>query len=466
VEHDPGEILDAATATLVEVGRWIAARHEPVAAIGLTNQRETVVAWDLRDGVAAAPAIVWQDRRTAERCRELERAGALPEVRARTGLVLDPYFSATKMAWFLDQPLLRDLGRRGHLALATVDTWLTWNLTGGPEGGVYTTDPTNASRTMLFDIVERRWSAELCELFEIPPGCLAEVRPTCGRVASISPALAGASGIGPVPLSAVAGDQQSALFGQCCFTAGTAKVTYGTGSFTLANCGPEPPPPPAGLLVSVGWDLGGHGGSLPDVTYVLEGASFVSGAAIGWLQDRLGIIGEASDIGPLACSVDGSNGLRVVPAFSGLGSPWWDPSARGAIVGITRGTGRAHLARAVVEAMAFQVRGTVEAMETAMGHPLDELRADGGAAVIDLLLETQSDLLGIPVVRAATGESTALGAATLAGLAEGTWDTPADLASRWQMERRFRPGPGARTAGQEYRQWLAALERSRHWVRE
>lgn len=456
-------MLDATTSTLADVGQWISAHGEPVVAIGLTNQRETVVAWDLRDGRAVAPAIVWQDRRTAGQVRELTESGALSDVRAVTGLVLDPYFSATKMAWLVARPPLADLAAHGHLGLGTVDTWLTWNLTGGPAGGAYTTDPTNAARTMLFDIVQRRWSATLCERFQVPIHRLAEVRPTCGRVATLAPGIGAAAGIGQVPISAVAGDQQCSLFGQRCFDPGTAKVTYGTGSFTLVNCGSQLPATPGGALASIGWDLGGHGSQLPDVAYVLEGASFASGAAIGWLQDGLRIIDDVAEIGPLASSVHGSDGVQVVPAFSGLGSPWWDPSARGTIVGITRGTGRAHLARAVVEAMTYQVRGAVEAMVESMGRPLRELRADGGAAVMDLLLQLQSDQLDIPVIRAGTAESTALGAASLAGLAEGTWGTPDDLVSTWQVERKFRPGPDTRTADAAYGRWLDALERSRRW---
>ena len=462
VEHDAGEIWAHVVATLAELAGRQRDAERAVAAIGITNQRETVVAWDRDDGRPRHRAIVWQDRRTAELCARLTGAGHLDVVRHRTGLVLDPYFSATKMSWLLtDGAVAAD----DALVLGTVDSWVAWNLTGGAAGGALVTDPSNASRTLLYDIAERTWSDELCELFGVPRRALPDVVPTCGRVGLLSGEAAAATGLGGVPVSAMAGDQQSALFGQACFRPGMAKSTYGTGSFVLANVGATPPPPVEGLLTTVAWDLGDKGGSAP-LAYALEGAVFVTGAAIQWLRDGIGVIGEAAETGPLAASVPSTEGVYVVPAFTGLGSPWWDPYARGTIIGLSRGLGRAHIARAVVEAMAFQVRDVVDAMRAAADVEVRTLRVDGGAAVMDLLLQLQADQLRVPVCRPATTETTALGAATLAGLAEGVWSSLDELASVWTLDREFEPKASAVSADAAHGGWRAAVERSRRWASE
>jgi len=460
VEHDADEIWTAVAGTVAEVARRQADQGRAVAAIGITNQRETVVAWDRSTGRPKHRAIVWQDRRTAGRCDELRAAGHLPVVREKTGLVLDPYFSATKMAWLLTEGGVAD---RGDLVLGTVDAWVIWNLTGGTDGGAVVTDATNASRTLLYDIRAREWSGELAEIFGVPLGALPTVAASCGRFGVVAGDLAGSgSPVAGVGVSGVAGDQQAALFGQACFSPGMAKVTYGTGSFVLTNVGEACPPPSEGLLTTVAWDLGEHGGSSP-VAYALEGAVFVTGAAVQWLRDGLGIIGESGDIGRLAGEIPSTDGVYVVPAFTGLGSPWWDPYARGTIVGLTRGTGAAHIARAVVEAMAFQVRDVVDAMARA-GGALSALRVDGGASVMDLLLQMQADQVRVPVERPATAESTALGAAWLAGLAEGVWGSLAELEQIWALERAFTPGGSAIAADTAYAGWRRAVERSLGWA--
>ncbi|HEX3980872.1 MAG TPA: glycerol kinase GlpK [Acidimicrobiales bacterium] len=460
VEHDAAEIWSAVAATVDEVARRRQAEGQTVAGIGITNQRETVVAWDRSIGEPRHRAIVWQDRRTAGRCDELQAAGHLDFVRAHTGLVLDPYFSATKMAWLLTEG---GVTADADLVLGTVDSWVIWNLTGGPEGGALVTDPSNASRTLLYDIVDRRWSEELAELFGVPLATLPELRPSCGRFGLVAGSLAGAgSPLAGVPVSGVAGDQQAALFGQACFDPGLAKATYGTGSFVLLNVGEACPPPSEGLLTTVAWDLGDHGGSSP-VAYALEGAVFVTGAAVQWLRDGLGLIATSAEIGPLAGSVASTEGVYLVPAFTGLGSPFWDPYARGAITGLTRGVGAAHIARAVVEAMAFQVRDVVDAM-TAVGGPLAGLRVDGGASVMDLLLQLQADQIRVPVERPATAETTALGAAFLAGLAEGVWGSLEELSSLWKLERSFDPVGSAVAADTAHTGWRAAVQRSLGWA--
>jgi len=444
VEHDPLEIWAAVEETLAAV----AARTGAPAAVGITNQRETTVVWDRRTGRPLAPAIVWQDRRTAARCDELRAAGALPLVRRRTGLVLDPYFSATKLEWLLRHGGV-DAGP--DLAFGTVDSWLIWKLT---AGAVHATDPSNAARTMLFDITAMRWSDELCDLFGVPAGCLPEVRPSSGHFGQIaSGPLAG------VPVTGVAGDQQAALFGQACLEPGMTKNTYGTGSFVLMNVGPACPEPVEGLLTTVGWTLADG-----STAYALEGAIFVTGAAIQWLRDGLGVITSAAEIGPLAASVEDSGGVRFVPAFTGLGSPWWDPYARGTVVGLTRGSGRAQLARAVVEAMAFSTRDVVDAMTAAAGRPVTALRVDGGASVMDLLLQLVADQLGVRVDRPRTQETTALGAAYLAGLAVGVWGSPAEITQRWELDRSFEPAGEQGALDAAYAEWLRAVERARGWT--
>jgi glycerol kinase len=456
VEHDPDDIWAAVQATLAEL---TAELDQPVAALGITNQRETAVVWDRCTGRPLHRAIVWQDRRTAARCDALREAGYLPMIRDTTGLVLDPYFSATKLEWLLSEGGVKVTP---DLAFGTVDSWILWQLTGGR---VHATDPSNASRTLLYDIRNLAWSDPLIALFGVPPSCLPEVLPSSGRFGT---AAAGAApGIaGGVPVSGIAGDQQAALFGQACFEEGMTKNTYGTGSFVLMNIGATCPEPVEGLLTTVAWVLGSPeeaGGTTN--AYALEGAIFVTGAAIQWLRDGLGIIGDAAEIGPLAATLDDNEGVYLVPAFTGLGSPWWDPYARGTVVGLSRGTGRAHLARAVVESMAYQTRDVVEAMAAASGHQVTALRADGGASVMDLLLQLQADQLQVPVSRPTIRETTALGAAYLAGLAEGVWGSLEDVAGHWELDTEVRPQVAASVADTKHQAWRRALERSRNWER-
>ncbi len=447
VEHDAQEIWAAVVETLDDVIAQVG--RDRVGAIGITNQRETVVAWNRTTGVPYGNAIVWQDRRTAHRCDQLEADGHLPLVRERTGLVLDPYFSGTKFAWMLEH---RDIPVDDDLALGTIDAWLIWNLTGGE---VFATDVTNASRTMLCDIRTRTWDPELCDMLGVPIAALPEIVPSSGRIGVTSTACGAPAGI---PVSGVAGDQQAALFGQACVTPGMAKNTYGTGSFVLLNVGEDCPPPTEGMLTTVAW-------TLADGTthYALEGAIFVTGAAIQWLRDGINIIDDAAETGPLAESVPDTGGVYVVPAFAGLGSPYWDPYARGAIVGITRGTGRAEITRAVVESMAYQVRDVIDAMVAASGTEIVDLRVDGGASVMDLLCQFQADQLGVTVQRPVDQETTALGAAFLAGLAEGIWASTDDIATAWTLEAEFAPAADRTTADALHTQWLRAVDRARAW---
>jgi glycerol kinase len=460
VEHDPVEIWDAVWRTIAEVAGRLADRGHRVAAVGVTNQRETVVAWDRRTGEPLHRAIVWQDRRTAERCDELRDAGHLPMVRELTGLVLDPYFSATKMEWLLGPG---GVETSPDLVLGTVDSWVLWNLTGATEGGVLATEPSNASRTMLADIRELSWSDELCDLLSVPVRSLPEIRPSCGRFGTIKGVAASScAALRGVPVGGIAGDQQAALFGQACFDTGMAKATYGTGTFVLLNTGPVCPAPSEGLLTTVAWDLDGHAES-DRVSYALEGAVFATGSAIQWLRDGLGLISDAAEIGPLAEQITSTEGVYLVPAFTGLGSPWWDPYARGTVTGLTRGAGRAHLARAVVEAMAYQVRDVMEAMAKA-GFPVAELRVDGGASVMDLLLQLQADQARVPVTRPTCTETTALGAATMAGLAEGFWGSLEEVASLWTSASERRPNTTSAAADSSYKGWQQAVERSLRWA--
>ena len=449
VEHDATEIWSAIVEVVVELA---AALDEPVATIGITDQRETVVAWSRRTSAPLHKAIVWQDRRTATRCDALRDSGSLPLVREQTGLVLDPYFSGSKIEWLLTEG---GVEADDDLAIGTIDAWLLWKLT---AGAVHATEVSNASRTMLFDIRTLSWSGELCALFGVPESALPEVRPSSGRFGVVAKGV-GLDALAGVPISGVAGDQQAALFGQACVEVGMTKNTYGTGSFVLMNVGEACPPPVEGLLTTVGWQLAEGG----PATYAYEGAIFVTGAAIQWLRDGLGIIADAAETGPLASAVDDTEGVYLVPAFTGLGSPFWDPYARGTIVGITRGTTRAHLARAVVEAMAYQTRDVVDAMSAASGHDVRSLRADGGASVMDLLLQLQADQLQVPVARPVVQETTALGAAYLAGLAEGVWSSVAELGTHWQLDAEFTPAVPSETADTKYAQWQRAVERSRSW---
>jgi glycerol kinase len=453
VEHDAEEIWDAVTATLSAVLEAVA---EPVAAIGITDQRETTVVWDRRTGRPLHRAIVWQDRRTADSVESLAAAGHLEPVRRKTGLVLDPYFSATKLAWIFGPG---GVAPDRHTAFGTVDSWLLWRLSGGRA---HVTDTTNASRTLLFDISRLRWDAELIELFGVPASVLPEVRPSSGRLAvTAGDAVPGLPA--GVPVSGVAGDQQAALFGQACFSPGMTKNTYGTGSFVLMNVGADRPAPVDGLLTTIAWSLGEV--SPISTSYALEGAIFVTGAAVQWLRDGLGLIGASAEIGPLAASVPDAGGAYFVPALTGLGSPWWDPHARGTVVGLTRGVGRAQLARAAVEAMAYQTADVVHSMKEASGQKLRELRVDGGASVMDLLLQFQADLLGVPVRRSAVADTTALGAAYLAGLAEGVWGSLDEITSLWRADATAEPDPDRAGVEAGYAGWARAVERARGWDR-
>jgi glycerol kinase len=457
VEHDADEIWAVTQEVLAEV---VGQLDVAIAAIGITDQRETVVAWSRATGRPLHRAIVWQDRRTTARCEQLVSDGHLPRIRELTGLVADPYFSGSKMEWLLTEGgVSRD---DADLALGTIDSWLLWNLT---DGAVFATDPSNASRTMLFDIVSGGWSEELCELFGIPMGALAEVGPSCGRFGTTAPTCVAGAGI---PVSGIAGDQQSALFGQCCTRPGMAKNTYGTGSFVLMNVGEDCPPPTEGLLTTVAWEVPSRvmrGRADGTVThYALEGAIFVTGALVQWLRDGLGIIDAAADTGPLAESVPDAGGVVVVPAFTGLGAPWWDPNARGTILGLSRGSTRAHLARAAVESMVFQTRDVVDAMTIASGQTIEELRVDGGASVMPLLLRLQADQLGVRVARPSVTETTALGAAHLAGLAEGVWSDVDEVAAAWQRDVEIEPGGDRGVLDAAHAQWRRGVDRSRAWV--
>ena len=450
VEHDASEIWATQVATIAEVLARAQLTAADIAAIGITNQRETTVLWDRATGTPVARAIVWQDRRTADACARLRAAGHEAEINRRTGLVLDPYFSATKLAWLLDsEPGLRARARRGELAFGTIDSWLAWNLSGGTE---HVCDVTNASRTMLLDIASGTWDEYLLELFQIPAAVLPRVLPSCLPIGTLCARLAGHE----VPIGGIAGDQQAALFGQACFSPGMAKNTYGTGCFLLMNTGTTPQASQHRLLSTVAWDVGGR-------CYALEGSVFVGGAVVQWLRDGLGLIRSSGDIEALAASVPDSGGVCLVPAFAGLGSPHWDPYARGAILGLSRGTTRAHIARAALESIAFQSAELLAAMQADAVQPLKELRVDGGAARNNLLLQFQADLLGVPVVRPTIVETTALGAASLAGLAAGIWRSTAELAANWHVDRRFEPAMSRETAAGYMARWARAVERSRGW---
>ena len=452
VEHDPDEIWDAVLSACRSALDACGIAAADLAAIGITNQRETVVAWD-RDSLRPAHrAIVWQDRRTAQRCDALRSGGHATEIRRRTGLVIDAYFSGTKMAWLLSESAeAAELAEAGRLAFGTVDSWVIAKLTGGRE---HVTDPSNASRTMLYDIHRGHWSQGLCDLLGVPRTALPEVRPNTAEFGVTDPsAFLGAA----VPIHGVAGDQQAALFGQGCWTPGMSKNTYGTGSFVLLNTGSSASSSEV-LLTSVGWDLG------DGPVYVLEGSIFVTGAAIQWLRDGLGIIDAAAETGPLAETVADTDDVYFVPALTGLGAPHWDPYARGVVVGLSRGTTRAHLARAAVEAMAFQTRDVVEVMAADSGVATQELRVDGGAAAMDLLCQFQADLLGVPVLRPRVAETTALGAGFLAGLGAGVWSSTDELADVWQLDRQFDPVMAAEDRDARQARWRQALALSRGWA--
>jgi glycerol kinase len=454
VEHDAEEIWRSQLAVARTVLREAGVGADRIAAVGIANQRETTVLWERKTGTPVAPAIVWQDRRTAPTCAALAAAGHADLFQRRTGLLLDPYFSGTKLKWLLDEiPGARQRAERGELAFGTVDSWLAWKLTGGRA---HVTDPANASRTLLFDINRGDWDAELLALLDIPAALLPRVVDSSGPIATIAAEWLG----GKVPLTGIAGDQQAATFGQACLTPGMAKNTYGTGCFLLLNTGSQPMPSHHRLLSTVGWRFGGR------TTYLLEGSVFMGGATVQWLRDGLGIIAATTDIEALAASVPDSGGVCLVPAHTGLGAPYWDPYARAALLGMTRGTTRAHIARAALEAIAFQSAEVLDAMEGDAGQPLRELRVDGGAAGNDLLLQFQADILGVPVVRPRVTETTALGAACLAGLAVGFWRDEEELASLWQSERRFEPAMPADRRESLMAGWRKAVQRTLGWAGE
>jgi glycerol kinase len=446
VEHDPIEIARLAVETLREVATRSRERRDEVVALGITNQRETTVAFDRSDARHVAHAIVWQDRRTAAHCEELERAGHGPLVRRTTGLVLDSYFSSTKMRWLLDHGTLDDATKP---SLATIDTWLLWWLSGGVEGGAYATEPSNASRTMLMDLATRSWSSAMTDLFDIDTSMLADIRASSSHFATVDQSIL--PELADVPITAMLGDQQSALFGQACFEAGVVKATYGTGAFILANVGHDAPGVFDGLVTTVAWDLG----ELGPTSYAVEGSAFVAGAAVQWLRDELGFIAASSELEALAMSVGDSGGVTFVPAFTGLGSPFWRSDARGSITGLSRGAGRAQIARALIESLAFEVRAMTDAF-AAGGIALSHIRADGGAAAMDLLLGLQATNSRLPVYRSTSLEATARGAATLAGLSAGHWSSLEHLGELWEFDARFEPDdPIFVDLG--YAQWLRAV---------
>jgi glycerol kinase len=454
VEHDAREIWSVTQAVAGEALDDAGVRPGDLAAVGIANQRETVCVWDPVSGEPLYNAIVWQDRRTAARCEELRAAGHEPLVRARTGLVLDSYFSATKIAWLLEHvPGLRERALDGTALFGTIDSWLIFRLT-----GEHVTDATNASRTLLYDIAAGRWDPELLDLFDVPVRSLPQVRPSAGIFGETRPAeLHGHT----VPVAGVAGDQQAALFGQACVDPGMAKTTYGTGSFVLLHSGFTVPEPGPGLLATVASEIGAPPN--PARAYALEASIFVTGAAVQWLRDGLELIEHAADTEALAASLDSNDGVYFVPALTGLGSPHWDPHARGTIVGLTRGTGRAHLARATLEAIAYQTLDAVRAMEATSGQPLSELRADGGASANGWLMQFQADVLGVPVVLGQSTETTALGAAYLAGVGIGLW-TVSDVRDAWRERRRYEPRMSERERAPLLAGWADALARASNFA--
>jgi glycerol kinase len=442
VEHDAAQIWDVTRRVAIQALADAGIQGAELDGIGITNQRETVVAWDPATGDPIYRALVWQDRRTAERCDELRAAGREELVRERTGLVLDPYFSGTKIEW-----LLRNAEGADRAVFGTIDSWLAFKLTGR-----HVTDYSNASRTMLFDIRRLAWDGELCEMLGVDPARLPEPLPSAhvyGTTTEFG---------GEVPVAGIAGDQQAALFGQACHHAGMAKNTYGTGSFVLLNTGAHAPEPTGGLLTTVAWGLG------EETSYALEASIFVTGAAVQWLRDGLGIVGEASETEAMAASLDGNDGVYFVPALTGLGSPHWDPYARGTIVGLTRGTRREHLARAALEAIACQTVDAVRAQEAASGERLEVLKADGGAVANRWLMQFQADVLGAPVVVPEITETTALGAAYLAGIATGRW-TREQVGEMWRKAARYEPAMGEDERASLLADWRRALERAKGWAR-
>jgi glycerol kinase len=452
VEHDAEEIWAAQIGVAVEALTRARIQPKDVAAVGITNQRETAVVWDRETGAPVGPAIVWQDRRTAGHCDRLTADGHEGMIQARTGLLIDAYFSGTKVAWLLENvPGARAKAEAGKLAFGTIDSWLIWKLTGG---ALHITDVSNASRTLLFNIHTGQWDDELLKLLNVPRSMLPEVRASSEVYGEVTTA-----GLAGIRLAGIAGDQQAALFGQMCFTPGLTKNTYGTGCFMLQTTGEQAVASKNRLLTTIAWKLGGK------TSYALEGAVFVGGAVVQWLRDGLQIIRSAEEVNALAATVPDNGGVYIVPAFTGLGAPHWDPYARGTLVGITRGTTAGHIARAALESIAFQSADLLEAMRADSRVPPAEMRVDGGAARSDLLMQTQADLLGVPVARPVVTETTALGAAYLAGLAVGYWKTTDELAAQYQVERRFEPAMKADRAAALKADWARAVERAKGWAK-
>jgi len=449
VEHNPNDIWSTQAGVAAQALAQAGLTPGDMAAIGITNQRETTVVWDRKSGKPVCNAIVWQDRRTAAVCDRLKARGLEELIRKKTGLVLDAYFSGTKLQWILRHvPGARAKAKSGELAFGTVDSWLVWNLTGGMK---HVTDATNASRTLLFNIHTGEWDDELLDLFDVPRSILPEVRSSSevyGEATHFSPA---------IPISGIAGDQQAALFGQVCNRPGMVKNTYGTGCFMLMNTGTKPITSKNNLLTTIAWRIGNR------TEYALEGSIFIAGAVVQWLRDGLGIIKSSAEVESFAAQVPDTGGVYLVPAFAGLGAPHWDQYARGVIVGITRGTKAAHIARAALEGIAYQVMDVLRSMEADAGIRLKELRVDGGACANNLLMQFQSDLLGVPVVRPRVSETTALGAAYLAGLAVGFWNAPTEIARQWQIDRRFVPGMKLALRKKLCAGWTKALERAKAW---
>jgi glycerol kinase len=451
VEHDPTEILTSQMSCAVEALAKVGARPRDVAAIGITNQRETVIVWERATGRPIHPAIVWQDRRTAAHCKALDESGAGESIGAKTGLVIDPYFSATKVKWILDNvERARVRAERGELAFGTVDSWLIWHLTSGHR---HVTDVTNASRTLLYNVVKGEWDADLLKLFGVPESILPEVKWSSERVGEVTTTL----GLGGVAIAGIAGDQQAALFGQLCWSAGQAKNTYGTGCFLLENIGTEFTRSKHKLITTVA------ASTEKRLEYALEGSIFIGGAVVQWLRDNLKIIGASSDVEALAASVKDTGGVVFVPAFVGLGAPHWDAHAAGMLIGLRRDTGAGQIARAALEAIAFQVADVLEAVNSESSTPLAALRVDGGAAVNNLLMQFQADVLGVPVVRPRVTETTALGAAYLAGLATGFWASPQALQAKLEGDVRFEPKMSETERAERRAQWKKAVERAKAW---
>jgi glycerol kinase len=452
VEHDPEDIWTSQLACARGVLGQVGLSAANVAALGITNQRETTLVWEKATGRPVMNAIVWQDRRTAPLCDQLKAHGWEPAIREKTGLVIDAYFSGTKLAWMLQNiPGLRERAERGEVLFGTVDTWLIWRLTGGR---VHVTDYSNASRTLLFNIHTLQWDEEILAELGVPRAMLPESRPSSEVYGQCDPSLLG----GPIPIAGDAGDQQAATFGQACFEPGMAKNTYGTGSFLLLNTGEKAETSGSGLLTTIGWGLNGK------VTYCLEASIFITGAAVQWLRDALGIIQHASETETLAASIQDTGGVYLVPAFVGLGAPYWDPYARGTIVGLTRGSGRAEIVRAALEAACYQTRDAVQAMEADSGIPLKELRVDGGMVANNWLMQFQSDILGVPVQRPVVAETTALGAAYLAGLAVGYWQGLDDVRRNWGLDYTFAPQMATERREALYGGWHRAVARARDWA--